>query len=311
MPEFADKWKVNDSWCKTLHYEGGNSDFVELHHIDSFARICELEGLNTIAEVCDKYPSLIPLFSEKQFEIEIEELYTISKARLISSYQGLFPTGFDDHLHSLIASYAVEHQKFTNEAVQKACHDDMDSIPAYTFDVYEESHDNSKCFLSNGYIEGVEDYLIENYSGYSIKLPLFPCIHMPIKEFFNEVSNHTMEYLGENYFFDLWEDILITNYEVMRKLLQSLLQAMGFLSVEEAEKKYPFIISEGIENFLDRLVRNFDEAITPLKSELAYWRQVQEGKIDEEYMQESSSAIVWYTNHIEMLHRFSTDRATL
>jgi len=97
----------------------------------------------------------------------------------------------------------------------------------------------------------------------------------------------------------------------MRKLLESLLQAMGFSSVEEAEKKYPFIINEGIENFLNRLARNFDEAIMPLKSELAYWRQVYAGEIDDEYVQESSSAIVWYTNHIEMLHRFSMDRVTL
>jgi len=56
---------------------------------------------------------------------------------------------------------------------------------------------------------------------------------------------------------------------------------------------------------------NFDEAIMPLKSESAYWRQVEAGEIEDEYVQESSPAILWYTNHIEMLNRFSADRATL
>lgn len=66
---------------------------------------------------------------------------------------------------------------------------------------------------------------------------LFDRIFAQIEEFFNEVSYHIMGWLGEHPTLYLWEGILMKNYRVMRKLLQPLLQAMGFSSVEEAEEK--------------------------------------------------------------------------
>jgi hypothetical protein len=100
---------------------------------------------------------------------------------------------------------------------------------------------NSDAMSATAHLRAYPDFF-ENF--YRCMDDLMPCVHMPVALFFVEYRRRLEGWLREG---DLhWETCQITVKHV-RQLLQALLLAIGFDTLEAAEAVYPFILVEHIE----------------------------------------------------------------
>ena len=103
---------------------------------------------------------------------------------------------------------------------------------------------NSDATSATAHLRAYPD-VFENF--YRYLDDLMPCVHMPVALFFVEYRRRLEGWLDEDWHH--WETDQTTVLHA-RQLLQALLLAVGFDTLEAAEAVYPFILNEHIESYI-------------------------------------------------------------
>jgi hypothetical protein len=232
--------------------------------LDHFVRICEHRGLQTIMDACQRHPSLAAHFYEADFALKRRrsldmrrEFRAVTLPLLQRMVMPSSASALPLHICSRILGFAEpvvlpSWDLWTAEAPAAVLFgqwlDCEGTSPDATHALSECSllmqYTNSDAMSATAHLRAYPDFF-KNF--YRYMDDLMPCVHMPVALFFDEYRRRLEGWLEEGDHH--WETDMFTVLHA-RQLLQALLLAIGFDTLEAAEAVYPFILVEHIESYI-------------------------------------------------------------
>lgn len=298
-----DKWEIFDQHNK---FDEGNAKYMEFFRLKHFEMLCEAHDVDTIWQACNKWPRLFQFFPEAEFEKKCRQALKKGEEKRRVTYPSLRRRGLPDVIIDVIIAFSMPTigNRIKGGSMAQHLHlHDCEEADCYLLSQLEQDDDSD---------QDNQDEQDNESPYYSSSSPCQACIHSPMGRFWF-VYQKEQEYDTLDHF--AWENRIFAN-STNRKILQMLLSEMGFASVAEAEKAFPFLICRATETFLE-LKNGFDEEQLPIYEpdaalRAAYKKHGQRYHNNVEYgFSNWSGARAWEREHHNLIVRLKREKREL